>query len=186
MKYFDKTSDKMTMQEKFDYVKNHFRYLTMNSWNSDKNIANNVKLYNLGLTKKQFNFALDFLFDENASNDFFNDVHYAIMDSDFTAFFDGRTNGYLILGREYIVNEDIYSYDSYLEAKSELDKDGGKDYTKSNVNDDFNLVQSFDRLCDDIRDLLIYYCDNYELGEEKYTIERTRKILIPKEAENEG
>ena len=37
------------------------------------------------------------------------------------------------------------------------------------------LVQKFDKLCDDIRDYLIQFLDSHEIGEEEYTA--TRKVL---------
>lgn len=40
------------------------------------------------------------------------------------------------------------------------------------------LVQKFDKLCDDIRAYLIEFLDSHEIGEEEYTA--TRKVLIEK------
>lgn len=41
------------------------------------------------------------------------------------------------------------------------------------------LVQKFDKLCDNIRDYLIEFLDSHEIGEEEYTA--TRKVLVEKE-----
>ena len=42
-----------TLEQKYQYLKNHFEYDIMNSWNDLKSIANNVKIYNLNLTSDQ-------------------------------------------------------------------------------------------------------------------------------------
>ena len=66
-KFFRPTNEKMTNQEKFDYIKNHFRYDTMNSWNNSTSFANNVKIHNIGFTKEQQENYNKIFFDENFS-----------------------------------------------------------------------------------------------------------------------
>ena len=53
MVFFDKTQKIKTSKQKFNYLKEHFKYYTMNSWNGLASIASNVKVYNLSLTKEQ-------------------------------------------------------------------------------------------------------------------------------------
>lgn len=38
-----------TKKEMIEFLKNHKRYWTMNSWNGSSSYANNVKIYNLGM-----------------------------------------------------------------------------------------------------------------------------------------
>ena len=38
-----------TKKEMIEFLKNHERYWTMNSWNGSSSYANNVKIYNLGM-----------------------------------------------------------------------------------------------------------------------------------------
>ena len=45
-KGIDITNDK----QMFNFIKNHFEYYTMNSWNRLASIANNVKLHRMHLT----------------------------------------------------------------------------------------------------------------------------------------
>ena len=47
----------------WNYLKDHFMYYTMNSWNRSESIANNVKLYNLKL-EGDWTVAMRYLFDE--------------------------------------------------------------------------------------------------------------------------
>lgn len=41
----------VTRKEMVNYLKNHFRYNTANSWNQSTSYARNVKVYNLDLPK---------------------------------------------------------------------------------------------------------------------------------------
>ena len=50
--YFDGLKEK-TLESKFEYIKDHFVYDILNSWNNLQSIANNVKIFNLKLTRKQ-------------------------------------------------------------------------------------------------------------------------------------
>ena len=53
MKQFSKSVDMRSRRAMTEYLTGHFRYSTMNSWNQSTSYANNVKVYNLGLTKEQ-------------------------------------------------------------------------------------------------------------------------------------
>lgn len=55
MKQFSKEVDLRSRKSMTDFLVNHFRYNTMNSWNQSTSYANNVKVYNLGLSKEQEN-----------------------------------------------------------------------------------------------------------------------------------
>ncbi|HHX67495.1 MAG TPA: hypothetical protein GX708_05490, partial [Gallicola sp.] len=44
---FYKKVNKNSNREMFNFLKNHYVYYTLNSWNGLKSIANNVKVYNL-------------------------------------------------------------------------------------------------------------------------------------------
>ena len=53
MKKFIKEVDLRSRKSMIRFLTTHFRYDTMNSWNQSTSYANNVKVYNLGLTKEQ-------------------------------------------------------------------------------------------------------------------------------------
>lgn len=42
-----------TLESKFEYIKEHFTYDILNSWNRLDSIANKVKVWDLKLTKEQ-------------------------------------------------------------------------------------------------------------------------------------
>lgn len=151
-KGIDITNDK----QMFEFLKNHFTYDTLNSWNGLKSIANNVKVYNLGLDGDCWE-ALKYL----QQDDYF-DVNSMLEDWEYEhkgyrLGFNGRSGGYIVMYNDdnsrsilpdsitYCDNYDEYKtyckdyYGSIRDARGDL-----KYYTK--------LVQSFDKLCDTIRD----------------------------------
>lgn len=103
-----------TKKAMVEYLTNHFRYDTMNSWNCGTSYAHNMKLYTLGLTREQEDKAYD-LID-------FDEVGWYIEDciADFeaecpgyTAGFNGRSGGYLVL---YEMKLEPLDYKSYCPA----------------------------------------------------------------------
>ncbi len=52
MKRFYKPVDLRSRTEMTDFLQNHFRYNTMNSWNNSTSYACNLKVYRLGLTSE--------------------------------------------------------------------------------------------------------------------------------------
>lgn len=146
-------------RQMFNFLKNHFEYFTMNSWNRCCSVANNVKLYKLGLSGDWCT-ALSLL--ENGEYD---TISYMIDDwrrchPGYEIYFNGRSNGYLILKdcgyNGHILPDlivDSEDYEDYKECCREnfgavkVNRDELVYYTK--------LVQDFDKLCDELRD----YCD---------------------------
>lgn len=54
-----------------------------------------------------------------------------------------------------------------------------EDWSMNELRDRVRLVQSFDRLCDQIVDTLIYFLKNYTVGEETIMVPSTVKVLRP-------
>ena len=169
----DITNDK----QMFEFLKNHFEYPIMNSWNRLYSIANNVKLYNLGLSGDWYN-TLCLL--ENGE---YENLNWLIQEwlyehPGYEIFFNGRSGGYLILKEKdnngHILPESILDNDTYEEYK-----DYCKEYYGSvRANRDelvqyTILIREFDRLCDELRD----YCDKlsnlkFEVIEMEKSVER--------------
>jgi hypothetical protein len=148
----DITNDK----QMFNFLKDHFRYATMNSWNGVYSIANNVKVHRLGLSGDCWT-ALNLL-----NNGEYDTINWMIKDWEmehpgYVVGFNGRSGGYLVLYNEdnrgdvlpcSITDNDDYSqykewcrYYGYTvkENRFELQM-----FTK--------LIRDFDKLCDDLRD----------------------------------
>ncbi len=90
----------MTKQQMTDYLRNHFRYDTMNSWNQATSYAVNVKLHRLKWkTPELANAAYEFL-DIREAYDDCNAIlrDFALRhDWQWQICFNGRSSGYLVL-----------------------------------------------------------------------------------------
>jgi hypothetical protein len=130
-------------------------YDTMNSWNGLKSIANNVKIYNLGLDGDCWN-ALAYLQDDDyfTINSMIED--WEVEHEGYTVGFNGRSGGYLVLYSKHnnrnVLPDEIIDYDNYEEFKDNLKEYwGGVKYFMSDLRFYTKLVQDFDKLCDEIR-----------------------------------
>lgn len=85
--------------EMIAFLRGHFRYYTMNSWNRSKSYARNVKIHNLDLTREQKSRAYNIIYAEDAFIEInerirmFNEEH----DYAYQASFNGRSGGYIVL-----------------------------------------------------------------------------------------
>lgn len=156
--FYQKGIDITNAKQMFNFLKDHYQYYTMNSWNGLKSIANNVKVYNLGLSGNCYN-ALTFLQDD----DYFT-VNLMIEDWEaehhgYKVGFNGRSGGYLVLyndkGNGTILPDFIDDCDDYEGFKEYLKegyyKECVKDYLPQ-LREYTKLVQDFDKLCDQLRD----------------------------------
>jgi hypothetical protein len=169
IKGIDITNDK----QMFEFINNHFRYYTANSWNRGRSIAHNVKIYNLGLSGDHWT-ALTFLQDD----DYFV-VNMMIEDWEtehrgYKVGFNGRSGGYLVLynatGGSAI--PDTLDYDNYEDYKADMrDYYGSVKANRNELRDFVKLVQDFDRLCDEIRD----YVD--DLSNRNFLIEAMKESV---------
>lgn len=98
--FFEKKIDMRSKRDMVDFLKNHFRYYTMNSWNRATSYANKVKIPYLGLTREQANRAYDIL-----DTDYWDKLQFVIddftseMDGNYTIGVNGRSNRYLVMYR---------------------------------------------------------------------------------------
>lgn len=137
MAFFDK-SDGVSREE---YLENHENRCFGNGWFPPRRYANNVKVYNLGLTSEQLEKAYKVINQEV----FFDDIDMLIRCADVdNVYFGGRSCGWLYLDKDI----DEVEYDELV---------------------------AFDRLCDEIRDTLIWYCDNAKF--------EMRTVMVPREYE---
>ena len=99
MKKFTKEVDLRSRKEMTRFLTTHFRYDTMNSWNQSTSYANDVKVYNLGLTKEQE----DKLYAMLETAEFYTYINemlneFAVEHSHlWPVGFNGRSSGYLVL-----------------------------------------------------------------------------------------
>ena len=173
--FYQKGVDITNDKQMFNFLKNHFEYWTLNSWNRMESIANNVKLYNLDLTG-DWGVALSLL---EAGE--YDTISMMILDWErehpgYEVAFNGRCGGYLVLtdkgSNMHVLPETICDCDTYEEYKDYCKEYYGSvkanrwelvEYTK--------LVQSFDKLCDQLRD----YCD--ELSRQTFEIVEMQRAV---------
>lgn len=170
-KGIDITNDK----QMFNFLKNHFEYPTMNSWNRLYSIANNVKIYNLSLSGDCWN-ALNLL-----QNGEYDTISYMIDDwrrchSGYEVYFNGRSGGYLILRdcccNGHMLPESILDSETYEDYKEWCrEYCGSVKANRSELVEYTKLVQDFDKLCDELRD----YCD--ELSNLKFEVVEMEKSV---------
>ena len=216
LKPFSKSVDKRSKDSMVSFLGKHYRYPTMNSWNGSTSYANNVKVYNLGLSSEQEDKLYSMLdipeFYEHINTIFFKfakEHNYC-----WQAGFNGRNNGYIVLYRGDSRPSEYKSYCTDCGQRNfktveetgncrcgRCASDGRINYDippleiikyfgkPTDMNEDFEdwdieslrrrteLVESFDKMCDDIFDEVIRMLEIYD-GEEKviYT-PKTVKVL---------
>lgn len=179
--------NKRSNKEMYEFIMRHFTYDTMNSWNAMESIANNVKIYNLGLENEIEEKFFEFTYNESiwvreyfysGLNDLIED--FEIENPSYSVGFNGRSGGYLVLYNKnnycnIITN--IEKYDSYEDWKRDIKENGElvSDYT-SLLKEYTELIQNFDRLCDNMREYLIYICKNAIIEEEEETTIVMKKL----------
>lgn len=111
-----------------DFLRNHFRYNTMNSWNQATSYAHDVKLYNLNLPTE----FKDIAYEAISGAEIFDRLNYILSDFqerwnyNFTIGFNGRSGGYMVL---YKSERKLSDYKSFCTAC------GQKNYTSIKEND---------------------------------------------------
>ena len=193
MEFFDKTQNIKTVKQKFNYLKKHFIYYTMNSWNGLRSIANNVKAHNLPLTKEQYKRFFDLVCDEELNEQLYSYINnmlqqFRAINKGYKVYFNGRSDGYLVLyndnNNSSVLNEYIEDASSYEEALNNYKSDYNTTTKEARanidycINNDFDIVQAFDRFCDDVLNELIKILDSAAVEEEEEKITVKHKILV--------
>jgi hypothetical protein len=155
--FFSKAVDWRSREELINFLQDHDRYPVMNSWNFIKTFSNKVKVHYMDLPKD----VIDRAFELACGDDPFRYRWERQLSSRLSQFereqmgyykmgFNGRSGGYLILlGKKC----------------DDLNTDPGEYHERYHWSMDclrgrVGLVQEFDRMCDIIREDLIYYCQD--------------------------
>ena len=214
-----KEVDKRYRETVISFLKNHFRYSTMNSWNGSTSYANNIKLHNvekpeaidsdtwwemLWITEWQEKLN-DLLEDFGRKNNW-----------QWQTGINGRSGGYVVLYRGGIKPSGYESYCTHCgqknyqavangdigvcgrcDAKARVnfkqthmqvfswpgksvdEYEDFESWTLSEIRERVELVQDFDRLCDDIAVEYVNLCKNYRVSEEEILVPKTIKVLEP-------
>lgn len=176
MAHFYKTGVDITNDKQmFKFLKLHPTYYTANSWNGLESIANDVKLYRLGLSG-DWGTAYNLL--ANGEYETINEMIQVWVEehNGFEVNFNGRSGGYLVLmnndNNGHVLPEEITCCDNYNSYKEYCREYFGS--VKANRSDLVfytKLVQDFDKLCDELRD----YCN--ELSKQTFEIVAMSKAV---------
>lgn len=175
---FYKKVNKNNNKEMFNFLKEHFQYFTMNSWNLEKSIANNVKIYNIGLDYK----ILDLL----QCDDYFI-INCIVEDWEaenkgYRVRFNGKSGGYIVLyndeNNKSVLDYIIEDSENYEEFKERLKYNGLylKEYKEDLVRQ-VDIVQSFDKLCDELLETCKNMLENCTIEEKETIVTKTEKML---------
>jgi len=216
---FYKEVDKRYRETMTVFLKKHFRYNTMNSWNRSTSYANNIKLHRIDKPKDidsdtWYEMLWITEWQEKLSDllEDFGRKH----EWQWQAGINGRSGGYVVLYRGGIKPSDYKSYCTHCgqknyqavadgevgicgrcEAKARInfkkthmqvftwpgkrvdEYEDFEDWTLSEIRQRVELVQDFDRLCDEIVSAFISICRNYRITEEEILVPKTIKVLEP-------
>lgn len=166
--FYKKGIDICNTKSMWNFLKNHYSYYTLNSWNRQKSIANNVKLYNLNL-EGDWTVAMRYLFDEADCAGLQTFIEDEIREFEdkypyYEVASNGRSGGYLVIyekqGHGSILPSCVDDYDTYDDFKQSL-KDSWYAETVSEytyeLREAVKIVREFDKLCDRLRDLVNEY-----------------------------
>jgi len=101
--FFQKKVDRRSRSAMVDFLKRHYRYDTMSSWNRLTSYANNIKFHRLGLASEQEDKAYKML-----DTDFWEEIRSPIDDFThdqshrYTIRSNGRSGGYLVLHESHL------------------------------------------------------------------------------------
>lgn len=201
---FTKKINLNSNKECYDFLANHSTYDTMNSWNKLRSIAHNVKVWNLPVDNTE---ALQALEEDqyatiNATISDWEDEHPG-----YEVGFNGRNGGYLVLtskgSNAHVFENDPDSpcfYPNYEDWKESVKQDYGTlTAYRSSLLEQVNIVMEFDKLCDDLIDVLKDLIDDMKsrqsrtrsfearLTEQKYTYPDINDMMLHvKQMEDRG
>jgi hypothetical protein len=212
MKELIQKIDTRSRKAMIEYLQNHFRYYTMNSWNLSTSYANKMKIYSVIPQKYQ-----DKIFEMIEADGFYDEINELVNDWGrennyaYQAGFNGRSGGYLVMYEGSVEMKMIFKFEKehpsgdYADGygwmqkeeaikrglyRKEIKKvscwpgrsiDKGEDFEGwdlYSIKQRVVLVQSFDKLCQDIVNLVIDMAKNNEVEEETYVVTKTRKVIV--------
>ena len=160
---FTKKVDKRNKQVMIDFLSNHSRYWTMNSWNRLHSYSNNIKAHN-HFSGSDLDKAYEIM-----GTDYWDEISYPIEEfideyPHYRIYSNGRSSGYLVLMRN---NSNVG-----------VDQDEDfEDYSIESLRASVELVTDFDLVCDRVMAAFKYLVDNYNVVEETITILKQVKVL---------
>ena len=179
---FKKEIDCTNRQEMIDFLENHFRYWTMNSWNRSSSYANNVKIYNINLPEE----VSDKVWDYACGSIECSEIDYMIQD-EFAMFradtgydvgFNGRSGGYIVMYDTEWKNGELVTFPG-RSIDADVDFYDEDEWDMRDLRERVLLVQRFDEMCDSIRDNMIDFLRGSSVEEYEVTTVKVHRRLVP-------
>jgi len=165
----------MNREQKIDYLKTHFRYFTMNSWNRSTSYAANVKIHNFVPRELR-----DKAYAIMEQGDVYDEIRSVLNDFDqryeyrYQISFNGRSDGYLVMinGGEHDDGR------IFTQPGKDIDQSANyEDWDNEYLTDRVWLVKDFDKTVKECQNIFIEYCRNYEVEEETVQVPKVIKVL---------
>lgn len=177
--HFEKQVDRRSRQDMIDFLSNHFRSHTMNSWNKSTSYAHCIKLHcDLGLPDDIDDVKYDMVFNDgwckhmSDLTDQFDEAH----DRNWQVGTNGRSSGCIVLYQGGIQNGKIICYPGRSMDQNEDFHDWDMDQLRGKV----DLVCDFDMLASDIAIVFASFCRTYNIIEETIMVPKKVQVLREK------
>lgn len=174
--HFEKRINRASRKDMISFLRNHFRYHTMNSWNAGTSYAHCIKISRgIGLPNDIDETKWDMLNSQKWNNhmgdliDSFADAH----NYSWQVGTNGRSGGYLVLYQGGIKNGKIICYPGRSSDQNENFDDWEMDEIKARV----NIIRDFDMLASDIVIEFASFCRTYSVVDETIMVPTTIQVL---------
>lgn len=153
-------------------------YATMNSWNGEKSLAYNLKIYNV-IRADLRNKAYEMIADENVACELYDEISGMIDDftsacnGRFTAGFNGRSGGYLVLYKSSKIVQHLP--DGTTKTRLETYMTGLDEHEVPS-----NVKKMFRKLAQDIVKHAEWFLGHYDIVEQEIMIPTKIKVLKEK------
>jgi len=170
-----------TRKDMIAFLRDHFRYYTMNSWNVSKSYANKIKISSLALPREQENACFELLDVEGAGelsgfsealDDFAEQNEHRWLIGT-----NGRSSGYLVLYQGGIhPGGQRFS----LPGRGLDESDDFDSWVTDELRDRVALVLDFDKACEAACQAFLDYAVSHKVEERMVTVVRKVKVAVPK------
>lgn len=168
------------------FLKNHFRYNTMNAWNQSTSYANNVKIHNLNIPKESEDLAYQIVYGEIDAFEYEFDVNITLNDfmtrTGYAIGFNGRSGGYLVLYDTELDKDGSYSV---MPGRSIDMYEDFSDWDMQELKERTKLIMDFDRTCEQVYELFLNTLENSVIIEQEVITTNTVRALVSKENADE-
>lgn len=180
--HFEKKIDRRSRKAMIDFLQNHYRYYTLNSWNRSTSYAQKVKIYDLPIPQDMRDRAYDIVGGAIIAPEFDfiiqDEFEQFTSDTGYAAGFNGRSSGYIVMrDTEWNPTSQTIS----IRPGRAIDQDENfEEWSMDMLKDRVEIVTRFDRMCDNILNKFIELLQNSEVETQTEIITKEHRVLVPK------